>query len=287
MITTTFIDGIRTLAARYDGFLIDQWGVIHDGVRPYPDALEALAHLRVGGGRIVLLSNSGSRARINLERLRAIGIDPALVDGVITSGEVAFEALTGRGDPDFAALGKTCVHWSRGGDRSVVEGTDLDVVGAAGDASFILLTGTDDDVRLEDFQPELDQARARDLPLVCANPDVRVVGPGGVGMAPGAIAAHYEGLGGRVIWIGKPHAAVYAHARGMLPAGQVLAVGDSLAHDILGGARQGHDTAFVMEGIHAEAFEAGASPDQCRGALDRLVDAYGVRPTFALSRFRW
>lgn len=285
---TTLIDGLRTLAARYRGFIVDQWGVIHDGVRPYPGALECLEHLRAAGGRILLLSNSGSRTRVNLERLQELGIDPALVDAVLTSGEATWQAFRSD-DPAFRGLGRRCLHWTRGGDRSVVAETGLAPVGSAEEADFILLTGTDDEATLDGFQPALDVARARELPLVCANPDVRVVSSLGVVMAPGAIAAHYETLGGRVIWVGKPHARVYQLATDLLPAGPLLAVGDSLAHDIAGGVAHGLDTAFVMTGIHADAFDPASGPGSLpnRQALERLEDAFGVSPTYALDRFRW
>lgn len=286
-VPTTFLDGVRTLSHRYAGFLVDQWGVIHDGVRPYADAVDALERLRGAGGRILLLSNSGARTAINLDRLHAIGLDPALVDGIVTSGEVTWRALIERNGGEFRALGARCVLWCRGGDTSVVERTGLKVVDAAAQAAFVLLTGTDDAARLEDFQAELDVALARRLPLVCANPDVRVVTPSGVAMAPGAIAAHYEAMGGQVLWIGKPYPLVYQRAVELLPPGPVLAVGDSLAHDIAGGAAQGYDTAFVLQGIHADAFPPGTTPDAQQQILARLGRDYDVTPTFALSTFRW
>jgi HAD superfamily hydrolase (TIGR01459 family) len=285
---TICIEGLRVLAPRYAGFIVDQWGVIHDGVQPYPEALDCLEQLGAAGGRIVLLSNTGSRTGINVERLRELGIDPALADAVVTSGEATWQAFCA-GDPAFRQLGRRCLHWTRGGDRSVVTGTDLETVGSVEAADFILLTGTDDDARLDDFRAALDAARARALPLVCANPDVRVVSAAGVAMAPGALAAHYEALGGRVIWVGKPHPRVYRRALDLLPAGPVLAVGDSLAHDIAGGAARGLDTAFVLAGIHAEAFalDQPADAEPNRRALQRLAGEFGVSPTYAMTRFRW
>lgn len=283
---TACVDGLRTLADRYAGFVVDQWGVVHDGARPYPEALDCLERLRAAGGRILLLSNTGSRAAVNLERLRELGVDPALADAVVTSGEATWQALC-QGDPEFHGLGQRCLHWTRGGDRSVLAGTGLTPVGSVEEADFILLTGTDDDATLDGFREALDNARARNLRLVCANPDVRVVGPDGVVMAPGALAAHYQGLGGRVIWVGKPHARVYRRALELLPAGPVLAIGDSLAHDIAGAAAQGLDTAFVLAGIHADAFDPDASPGTNRRALDQLSQEFGVSPTYAMARFRW
>ena len=35
-----FINGMRELAPEYDGFLLDLWGVVHDGVAPFPGVLD-------------------------------------------------------------------------------------------------------------------------------------------------------------------------------------------------------------------------------------------------------
>ena len=42
MSTTRFVDGIAALADRYRGFVLDQWGVLHDGRQAYPGAREAV-----------------------------------------------------------------------------------------------------------------------------------------------------------------------------------------------------------------------------------------------------
>jgi ribonucleotide monophosphatase NagD (HAD superfamily) len=57
--TVPLLPGIAPLAERYDGFILDLWGVLHDGRHPMPGALDALAHLREAGKRIVILSNAG------------------------------------------------------------------------------------------------------------------------------------------------------------------------------------------------------------------------------------
>ena len=137
----TFCSGLADLAARYRGFIVDQWGVLHDGGAPYPLALEALAELRAAGKRVVLLSNSGKRAAINRRRLAALGIAPDLYDGLVTSGEATWQALAERGDPVFARLGRRCLLWSRDGDRSLVEDQKLELADDVANADFLLLGG--------------------------------------------------------------------------------------------------------------------------------------------------
>jgi HAD superfamily hydrolase (TIGR01459 family) len=291
MVEPTFCSGLADLASRYRGFIVDQWGVLHDGARPYADALDCLARLRQAGKRIVLLSNSGKRTALNRARLSEIGLDAALYDALVTSGEATWRALAERPEPFFRSLGRRCILWSRSGDRSTVAGLPLEVVERVEDADFLLLAGVEDAARLEDFGAELEAAAARGLPMVCANPDIVAVHPdGGFGMAPGALAHHYEQLGGRVGYVGKPHRPIYEtclQALGAVPRAEVLTIGDSIAHDVAGGAAMELDTALIMSGIHSRIFDPARGAAANRAALEQLAREYGVLPRWVLPRFAW
>jgi HAD superfamily hydrolase (TIGR01459 family) len=291
MIESTFCSGLADIASRYRGFVVDQWGVLHDGARPYADALDCLARLREAGKQVVLLSNSGKRTAINRARLVEIGIAESLYDEGVTSGEATWQALAERKDPFYAGLGDRCILWSRYGDRSVVEGLPLKVVERVEDADFLLLGGLEDAARLEDFGAALEAAAARGLPMVCANPDIVAVQPnGGFGMAPGAVAHHYEQLGGRVGYVGKPHRPIYEaclDALGNPPHAEILAIGDSMAHDVAGGAAMELDTALVMAGIHGRLFDPARGASANRAAMEQLALEYGVLPRWVLPSFRW
>lgn len=291
MIEPTFCAGVAELAARYDHFVVDQWGVLHDGHAPYPNAIACLQRLRAAGKRVVLLSNSGKRASVNRARLAQIGFADTLFDGVVTSGEATWQALRDRADPFLEGLGRRCILWSRYGDRSLVDELDLEVVARAEDADFLLLGGAEDDARLEQFRATLERAAARDLPMICANPDIVAVQPGGgFGMAPGAIARHYEGLGGRVLYVGKPHRPIYQsclEALGHPPTSGIVAIGDSVEHDIAGAAGMLLDTALIMGGIHGPGFDLAGEWAANRAAIERLEAEFGVRPRWLLPQFRW
>jgi HAD superfamily hydrolase (TIGR01459 family) len=183
------------------------------------------------------------------------------------------------------------VLWARDGDRSAAEGLPLEVVERVEDAEFLLLAGVEDDARLEDFNALLEVAAARGLPMVCANPDIVAVLPGGgFGMAPGAVAHHYEQLGGKVGYVGKPHRPIYQaclEALGDPPPAAVLTIGDSIAHDIAGGAAMELDTALIMSGIHSRIFDLERGAAANRAALEELAREYGVLPRWVLPRFRW
>lgn len=103
--------------------------------------------------------------------------------------------------------------------------------------------------------PLLAKALTRGLPMLVANPDL--VRPDGRGSPmPGVLGAAYARMGGDVRYVGKPHGRVYAAATRQLaaegvPAGRVVAVGDSMEHDVLGARRAGLDAILVTCGVHA------------------------------------
>ncbi|PYQ25263.1 MAG: TIGR01459 family HAD-type hydrolase, partial [Acidobacteria bacterium] len=170
------IGGIAALAPRYDGFIVDLWGVVHDGVAPLPGALECMASLRAAGKRIVLLSNAPRRADDVVERITRIGVPAGLYHHVMSSGEEAWQRLHRRDDSFYAALGRRCLHIGSERDIGIREGLELDFVDTAEEAQFILNTGPAGwEDGIEDYAPLLRRALARALPMVCANPDLVVM----------------------------------------------------------------------------------------------------------------
>ena len=252
------IAGLRELAAGYDGFILDLWGVIHDGVSPIPGAIGCLQSLIDSGKRIVLLSNAPRRADDVVRRITAIGVPSGLYHAVMSSGEEAWQCLKRRDDPFYAALGRRCLHIGSERDLEIREGLDLEYVDAPEEAQFILNTGPAGwDDRIEDYAPLLRTALGRDLPMVCANPDLVVMRGSTLHLCAGALAKWYEEAGGQVRWHGKPFRSVYDSCLRLLGIGdrsRILAVGDSLRTDIAGAAGAGIDSLLIAGGIHAEEF---------------------------------
>ncbi len=247
------LPGFAALADRYDGFILDLWGVIHDGVAPYPGAVDCLLRLRDAGKRVVLLSNAPRRAHAAAKAMQAIGIFPDLYTGIVTSGEVTFLLLRDRSVPEFAALGRRLYHLGPARDRNVFSGLDLETVARPALAEFFLNTGPDDTrspTSVAPYEAELREAAAAGLPMVCANPDLEVIRGGERVICAGALALRYEELGGRVLWIGKPDVSVYRPVLELLgvPRERVLAVGDSLRTDIAGARAAGLFSCWVLGG---------------------------------------
>lgn len=285
------LGGVSMLAARFDGFILDQWGVLHDGSTPYPGAQDALARLRAAGKRIAILSNSGKRATPNIELMAAIGFPREHYDAMVSAGEDAHRQLKERSDPFYAKLGRSCVALMRPADHVLLEGLGLEIVERPADADFLFLIGLDPRLpRIEDYDPLLREAAARGLPMVCANPDIVRAAPDGLHPAPGMVAQRYEALGGQVRYHGKPHRAIYRscmEALNLKDESRIIAVGDSLAHDVAGAAAAGLRSAFVAAGIHAGELGVAHGEMPSRGALAALLAKAPARPDFVLSAFVW
>ena len=285
------ISGLRELAPRYDGFILDLWGVIHDGLAPLPGAIDCLQSLIDAGRRIVLLSNAPRRADDVVRRITAVGVPVGLYHDVMSSGEEAWQHLKRREDPFYAALGRRCLHIGSERDLEIREGLGLDYVDAPADAQFVLNTGPAGwDDRIEDYEPILREALAGGLPMVCANPDLVVQRGSTLHLCAGALAKWYEEAGGRVRWHGKPFRLVYDSCLVLLGIGErsrILAIGDSLRTDIAGAAGAGIDSLLIAGGIHADEFglRGEQAPDLRR--VEAALREGGYEPVGVAWRLCW
>jgi HAD superfamily hydrolase (TIGR01459 family) len=236
---------LDSLDSRYRLILCDIWGVIHDGIRLYPGAEKRLHQWRREGRCIGLITNAPRTQQAVEQQLDGFGLARDAYQFVATSGEAGIEALT--------TLGRAVGFLGTAADRAILEGRGV-VIADGNDFSDLACTGMKEgSPDASDYSADLNRWAERGVTMHCLNPD-RVVMRGKVREAcAGAIADLYEGLGGKVIWYGKPHDAIYAHTlhrAGNPPREAVLAIGDGLQTDMLGAARQGFDAVFVTGGIH-------------------------------------
>jgi HAD superfamily hydrolase (TIGR01459 family) len=286
------LPGLAALADRYDGFVLDLWGTIHDGFRPWPGANECMAELKRRGKRVLLLSNAPRRSHLAIDRLGEMGIPRSAYDDALTSGEAAHDALLHRGDAWHRRLGRRLYLLGPPGDDSVLEGIAHERAGRLDEADCIVNIGTRRRAdTLADYEALCAEAAALKLPMICCNPDYEVLRGETRELCAGAIALQYEALGGDVHYHGKPHAAIYRESLkrlGLADRRRVLAVGDSLRTDIAGAAAYGIDSVLIAStGIIATTLgiEPFQAPDPA--ALAELCAAQGACPTAALAVFRW
>ncbi|MBX9465066.1 MAG: TIGR01459 family HAD-type hydrolase [Aquamicrobium sp.] len=273
------LSGISELAARFDYFVLDQFGVLHDGAAPYPGAVEALSRLKAADKKSLLLSNSGKRSAPNEARLVRLGFEPGSWDHFLSSGEVAWRMLA---EELSDTVNARCLLIARDGDRSAIEGLPLTVTESGADADILLLSGSEGDrYDLDHYRRLLEPAAARGVRCLCTNPDKVMLTSVGPRFGAGRIAELYAELGGAVEWIGKPFPRIYEAALELLgnPAlGCVVCVGDSIEHDIAGGGAAGLNTALVATGI----LETSTATER-----ERLFAEHGAPPDFLLPAFAW
>ena len=285
-------EGISDISDSYSGFLIDQWGTLHDGEKPYDGVVQALEHLKSRKKQIIVITNSGQTAQDNAARLENMGFSIGLFDHIVTSADMTRQSLENREGGPCRGLGEKCFLMSRHGDRSVIADTGVQVVDDIDQADFILLAGSDAPRKsLADYYDDiLRKASRRSLRMICANPEMTVTIKGANILGSGEIARRYEEFGGVVNYIGKPFPSIFQYAASLftnvLPS-QMIMVGDSLSHDMRGAIAMNMDCALVANGVHHGSFSKVKSTADIHKVLKTLGGNYGVLPTYFIPRFNW
>ena len=280
------LNGLKEIAGIYDGFILDLWGVVHDGIKPYPWTVATLARLKESNRIVWMLSNAPRRAHIVASRLTAMGIGPELYDGIMTSGEASWLGLK---NEYLAKWGKRCYHLGPADkDGSVYEGLGVTVADKPADADFLLATGVDDFADApEKYAAVLESCLAAKLPMVCANPDRVVHVEEQLVICAGTFADMYKAAGGEVVYFGKPHGTVYRLCREGMGVQKVLAVGDGMQTDIEGAAGAGLDSVLVTSGIHRDAFPVTPKGETDFTGAGKFWQDYPARPTYLMSGLLW
>src|SRR5579864_6025905 len=87
------IEGLSEIIDHYNGFIIDVWGVLTDGVNPFPLAIKALNKIKENNKTILLLTNSPRRTEDVVLKLEERGINRELYDYVLSSGELTYRFI--------------------------------------------------------------------------------------------------------------------------------------------------------------------------------------------------
>ncbi|WP_375408769.1 TIGR01459 family HAD-type hydrolase [uncultured Methylobacterium sp.] len=288
------LSGIAASAERYDLILCDVWGVLHDGTRAHRGASDALIRFRSlpGNGRprrVVLVSNAPRPWPGVQAILDGYGVPREAYDAILTSGDLTCALLA-------RTPGARIHHLGPERDITIFDGLDIALVGAEA-ADVVVCTGLFDDTceTAEDYRDVLAALRAREVQMICANPDLVVERDKVLIPCAGLIAAAYAEIGGAVTYAGKPYGPVYeaalakAAALDGMPApdlGRVLAVGDALRTDIDGAARFGIPSLLVARGIHAEELGVLAEHDTL-GDVAGWLARQSVRPDAVIERLVW
>ncbi len=285
------VTSVAEIADHYDAFIVDQWGVLHDGVTPYPFAIPTLKNLAALGKRVIFVTNTAKSGEDNAIIVQEMGIDHSLFERVISAGDDARQAIYKSPDPFYKTLGRRCFPLSRPTDRRLAEGPGFEVVDDIDAADWLfLLSSEPPEYALETWKPALHEAIKRDLPMVCGNPDFyRVCPDGRVVEAPGQIARFYESIGGRVRIHGKPQKSIYesALAHFGLSPDRILAVGDSIPHDIAGAATCEIDSLLIASGVHKDHLIIDNTLVTDPAEVAWICQPFGVAPKYMTRQFDW
>jgi HAD superfamily hydrolase (TIGR01459 family) len=279
---------ISAIIGGYDAFVIDLWGVIHDGVTAYPGVNECLLQMKNAGKKIIFLSNAPRRAARAVEGLERVGVPRDLYDHVITSGEITHQYIKS-GKHGF---GKKYFMIGPERDAGLLEGLEYNRVASPELADFVIVTGfEDDDSTLEEKLPILQECLKNNLLLICANPDLVVVRQTGQrALCAGVMAEKYQQMGGEIIQFGKPYGQVYEKSLELIkdiPLNKIAAIGDNLVTDIKGANDFGIDSYLIAGGILGEelGIKHGQLPPPDK--LQKICEESGNVPLGVLPAFVW
>lgn len=283
--TIPIITSIAPLAEGRTAWLVDIWGVMHNGAAPYLQAAEACAEFRERGGTVLLLSNAPRPAVFVVEQLDRIGVPRNAYDCVLTSGDASREMIR-----RAAADGRSIGHIGPDRDRGLFEGAGEPV--PLQQAQTVVCSGLFDDEREtpETYIEILALLKKRGADMICANPDLTVERAGRIVYCAGALAQAFEQMGGTVAYAGKPYLPVYKMAfeeieklrEAPVERSRVLAIGDGVGTDIAGAAAAQVDSVYVASGVHAGP---GGRIDEA--TLAQIFAAVACKPIAAMNGLAW
>jgi HAD superfamily hydrolase (TIGR01459 family) len=280
--TIPVIDAIAPFGKSYAAWLVDIWGVMHNGMRAFPPAVEATRRYREQGGIVILLSNSPRPSEGLQQQLRSLGVSDQSYDATVSSGDLTRHELAKH-------AGARIFHLGPERDLPIFKDLDLKLVDAR-QAELIVCTGlfNDETETPEDYGGLLRELAERKLTMLCANPDHLVERGHDLVYCAGALAHLYEEDGGEVIYAGKPYAPIYELSEETIAGiagrkvarSEILAIGDGIRTDMAGATDYGLDAVFVASGLHvgpggeglddlrlAELFEGRKAPRAAMPAL--------------------
>lgn len=285
------LTGLAELADDYDLFILDLWGVVHEGVSVFPGAADCLRRLRQRDARVVLLSNAARLSAHVAAQLEVLGVAADMYDWLLTSGDATVSAVAARAYGQGDDEGPAWFHLGPERCRPTLEACGGREV-ALDAAELIICTGLFDaeTEQAEDYTELLTSAVARDLPMICANPDL-VVNWGGRNIpCAGAVATLYEELGGTVERFGKPFPIIFDRLFAQspeTPRSRAVMIGDSLATDVRGARQAGIDAIWIGGGIHAEALDMGPDGQLHPDKVHQVAEQADERPRAILPWLSW
>ena len=271
--TIKAIKGLKEIYNKYDVFFIDLWGVIHNGIQLYSEAIEVLENLYKLNKRFVLMSNA-PRPSKNVERfLLNLKMDKIFAKNIFTSGEAALKSLQQN------VYGKNFYHIGPERDNNLFKEFEKNKTSLK-EADFILCTGfLDNHDESLDFYKNL-LKNFTQIKMICTNPDLIVHRGSKQEYCAGSIAEVFKKLGGEVVYFGKPYKEIYNFC--VKKNEKVLAIGDNIRTDIRGANTMKFDSLFIINGIHRNEFINLPTKN-----YDKILEKYKTKTNYYQKRLIW
>ncbi len=273
------IKSIKELLKNYDNFIIDQWGVMHDGTFGYVHAFNSINFLNNDNKNLFIISNSSKRSKSSIDRLPKLGFNKSSFINTVTSGEMIWQLLNKKYTE--VSNKKNCFHIYDEGKEDGLdfrEGLNFNFVEKIQEADLILACTPFINLQPIDYIPLLEEAYKKDITMYCANPDFETVEKKNNKniFCMGAIAEIYKKMGGNVIIKGKPDVSIYNETTNLinLEKKRTVAIGDSLFHDIKGANNFEIDSVLVKSGIHKDLTQ-----------INNLIKNHQIVPTYIIDKF--
>jgi len=255
----------------YDTYVIDLWGVIHNGVKLNPKAIEVVKNLIEEKKKVVFLSNAPRPSKEVKKFLLELKMKGQYLQNIMTSGEAAMLAL------QKESYGKYFYHLGPERDNSVFLKIEENKT-TLEKCNFILCTGLFDNHE-EDLKYYKDLLKNHtSKKLICSNPDLTVHRGDIEEYCAGSIAKIFESIGGKTVYFGKPYKEVYEMC--FSKEEKVLAIGDNLNTDIKGANNVKIDSIFITNGVHRSEFNKESE-------LSELFDKYKVKSNYYQRELIW
>lgn len=265
------IEHLSEIYNHYDTFIIDLWGVMHDGIELKKMAINVIENLEKEKKKIFFLSNAPRPSASVVSFLKKLNMKEKYLKNVMTSGEAAMESLKKK------KFGVTFFHLGPSRDTSLFIGLEKNKTSLE-KSDFILCTGLfDNNEKNLDYYKNLLKDKI-EKKLICTNPDLTVHRGNKEEYCAGTIAEVFKSLGGKVIYFGKPHKEIYETI--IDKEKKYLIIGDNLNTDIKGANNLNIDSLFISSGVHRSEFTNNYE-------LENLFKKYKVKSKFFQSELCW
>jgi len=250
------IVNFQNIVEKYDLYFVDLWGVIHNGIKLFSNAIEVLNNLKNNNKKVILISNAPRTHETVKKFLKNLDFDLKLIDSLVTSGDVTKKYIQDNQDKKFCHLGPPK-------DNDLFQGV-ANLVDQKDEFDEIICTGLIDEIgqNISDYQRLFENWIGNKKIFICANPDEVVSRGDKIEFCAGALAKYYKKIGGEVKYFGKPYEAIYDFAYNqtqsqfdtVINKNKILAVGDNLKTDINGAQNFGIHSILILNGIYKDFF---------------------------------